>query len=76
MLKAMRSFSRLVVQAGSAITISAAILAPAIAWAQQTVPPPTLRRSQPVWLGYLIIVVLLALVMLVSLMPSKRGHQD
>ncbi|MCH8152156.1 MAG: hypothetical protein IH830_07270 [Planctomycetes bacterium] len=72
----MRRFSRLVVRAVSAITISAAILAPAIAWAQQTVDPPTLRRSQPVWLGYLIIVVLLALVMLVSLMPSKRGHQD
>ena len=73
MLKSMRSFSRLVVQVSSAITISAAILAPAIAWAQET---PTLRRSQPVWMGYLIIVVLLALVMLVSLMPSKRGHQD
>ncbi len=76
MLKSMRSFSRLVVQAGSAITISAAILAPAIAWAQEAVPQPRLTRSQPVWLGYLIIVVLLALVMLVSLMPSKRGHQD
>ncbi len=76
MLKSMRSFSRLVVRAGSAITIWAAILAPAIAWAQQTVPAPTLRRSKPEWLGYLIIVVLLALVLLVSMMPSKRGHQD
>jgi heme exporter protein D len=40
------------------------------------VPQPRLTRSPPVWLGYLITVVLLAVVMAVSLMPSKRGHQD
>ena len=47
------------------------------AWAQGNVPdPPTLNRSAPVWLGFLIMFVLVAVVMAVSLMPSKRSHQD
>ncbi|MHC5113064.1 MAG: hypothetical protein ACYTGP_01390 [Planctomycetota bacterium] len=54
------------------------ILAPAIAMAQDpTAPPsPSLKRYAPEWIGYLVIAVLLILVIAVSLMPSKRGHQD
>lgn len=39
-------------------------------------PQPALRKSAPVWLGYLVMFVLLLGVVLVSLLPSKRGHQD
>jgi len=48
---------------------------PAIALAQ-TAPQPTARKVPPVWLGYLVIFVLLAVILAVSMMPSKRGHQD
>jgi hypothetical protein len=55
-----------------------AILSPAVAFAQRTSTPdqPSLRNAPKAWMGYLIIVVLLAIVMAISLMPSKRGHQD
>ena len=42
----------------------------------QSAPPPNARKVPPVWLGYLIIFVLAVLVLLVSMMPSKRSHQD
>ncbi len=51
-----------------------AVLAPAVAQAQST--DQVLQRAPPVWLGYLVIFVLLVVVLAVSLMPSKRGHQD
>ncbi|MHC4079807.1 MAG: hypothetical protein ACYS15_06250 [Planctomycetota bacterium] len=54
-----------------------ALLAPAVAWAQDNVPPPpTLSRTPKPWLGFLVMFLLLVLVLGVSLMPSKRGHQD
>ena len=54
-----------------------ATLAPAVALAQSTAPPqPALRRAPAVWVGYFVIAVLIILVLVVSLMPSKRGHQD
>ncbi|MBT8487113.1 MAG: hypothetical protein HKO59_02865 [Phycisphaerales bacterium] len=52
-------------------------LTPAVAFAQETAPPqPSLGRYPAIWVGYLVIMVLLAIVVAVSLMPSKRGHQD
>ena len=51
-----------------------AVLAPAVAQAQST--DQVLQRAPPVWLGYLVMFVLLVVVLAVSLMPSKRGHQD
>ena len=55
-----------------------AVLSPAVALAQRTSTPdqPSLRNTPKAWMGYLIIVVLLGIVMAISLMPSKRGHQD
>jgi Na+/H+ antiporter NhaA len=56
---------------------AAAVLVPAAAMAQESAPPaPTLSRSLPPWVGYIVMVLLLAAVVGVSLMPSKRGHQD
>lgn len=42
------------------------------------VAPPTAShpRTYAVWVGYAIMFVLFAAVVLLSLMPSKRGHQD
>ena len=39
-------------------------------------PAPALRQTHPAWIGYAVIFVLLVMIMLVSLMPSKRSHQD
>ena len=39
-------------------------------------PQPNLTKTPPVWIGFVFMVILLALVLGVSLMPSKRGHQD
>jgi hypothetical protein len=62
----------------SRATVTAvALLAPIAAWAQDNVPPPpSLSRTQKPWLGYAVMFLLLAVVVSVSLMPSKRGHQD
>jgi hypothetical protein len=51
---------------------------PAISLAQsaEAPPQPALSKTPPVWLGYLVMFVLLGVVLAVSLMPSKRGHQD
>jgi len=59
--------------------VSAALVAliSAVAHAQSTpAPQPSLSKAPPVWLGLLVMFLLLAMVVSVSLMPSKRGHQD
>jgi hypothetical protein len=51
---------------------------PASVWAQAT-PPPQPTHSGKGWanaVGYVLIFVLLIAVVFVSLIPSKRGHQD
>jgi len=49
---------------------------PTIVLAQQAAPQPSLRKSPAAWLGMLVMFLLLAIVLGISLMPSKRGHQD
>lgn len=39
-------------------------------------PQPSVRESYPVWFGYLLMFVLGGGVLVVSLLPSKRSHQD
>ena len=46
------------------------------ALAQQAPPTPTLKPGPPIWMGYLLTAALLVAVLAVSLMPSKRSHQD
>lgn len=58
-----------------ALFAAAAFLAPVTAMANAP-PQPTLSKWAPPWVGFLFMGVLLALVLGVSLMPSKRGHQD
>ena len=67
----MRIVEKLAPPIGAAMTI----FLPAVCWAQ-TVPEPTLRPPAAVWLGYAVMFALAAVVIAVSLMPSKRSHQD
>jgi len=61
----------------SAACVVAAVVAPVTALAQDNAPPqPNLTRYAPTWVGFFFMVVLLAVVVGVSLLPSKRGHQD
>ncbi|MCP3902877.1 MAG: hypothetical protein GY715_04500 [Planctomycetes bacterium] len=60
------------------VVFAMTVLAPVVALAQeQSAPPqPSLKRYAPEWIGYLVVAVLMIVVLAVSLMPSKRGHQD
>ena len=65
-------------RAAAAAYAGLSLLTPAIVLAQQggAPPSPTLNKSLAPWLGYLAVGVLLAIVIVVSLFSSKRGHQD
>lgn len=52
------------------------VLVPAMASFANAPDSPTLRKVPAAWIGYVIVFILLAIVLAVSLMPSKRGHQD
>lgn len=72
-----RSCLRTVSRASSGVAATCLLALPAVVCAQVTAPPaPSLNRSPPAWIGYLLIMVLLGMVVGVSLLPSKRGHQD
>jgi hypothetical protein len=53
-----------------------AVLTPLTALATVPPQPAPSASSAPPWVGFFFMGVLLALVLGVSLMPSKRGHQD
>lgn len=73
MLKVMKMLAKRILLMVVMVT---AVLWPVLGWAQTAAPQPSLRNAPPVWLGLLIMALLLAMVMAVSLLPSKRGHQD
>lgn len=60
------------------LALAPMLLATAAARAQEAsaAPQPSLQKSPPVWLGLLVMFIMLAMVITVSLMPSRRGHQD
>lgn len=52
-------------------------VAPVLAFAQDNAPPqPSLKRYPQPWIGFLVMFLLAAVVIAVSIFPSKRGHQD
>ncbi len=59
-----------------ALLAAAAVLAPVAALADAPPQPSPTQSSAAPWVGFMFMGVLLALVLGVSLMPSKRGHQD
>lgn len=60
---------------GRLVMAMVAILSPSVAWAQSA-PTPALRDTLPAWLGLLVIFFIMVIIIMVSLMSSKRGHQD
>jgi len=61
----------------TALAVMIIAFVPAEVWAQAAPPPqPVLKRSQPVWVGFAVMFFLMALVLGVSLLSSKRSHQD
>jgi len=57
------------------LVAAAVVLTPAVAHASAP-PQPALQRVAPAWIGFLFIFLLVSVVLAVSLMPSKRSHQD
>ena len=47
--------------------VSAAALAP---------PEPNLRKTPAAWMGFALMFIFFGIVVAISLMSSKRGHQD
>jgi hypothetical protein len=74
----MRTVRKVLIPLCPFAALVATLIWPPVAFAQraEAPPQPSLSSVPPVWLGYLIMFVLLAVVLAVSLMPSKRGHQD
>lgn len=65
------------------LVISIVLLASKVAAAAPALPPalrppaPGNNKNAPaVWIGMLLMVVLAGIVIAISLMPSRRGHQD
>jgi hypothetical protein len=58
------------------LAMAATLMPAAAALAQTPAPPPNLRNAPPVWAGYLLMAVLMVIVVGISLLPSKRSHQD
>ena len=54
----------------------AAVLTPVTTLANVPPQPSPTQSSAPPWVGFLFMGLLLAVVLGVSLMPTKRGHQD
>lgn len=79
-----RGVIRLFRRVAPALLILAAILPMAItgdafAQADNPVAPPEpgdIRGGFKVWIAYLALIALTAVVLVVGLFPSKRGHQD
>jgi hypothetical protein len=45
--------------------------------ATTTIPPePSLRKSPAAWIGFILMFLFFGIVITISLMTSKRGHQD
>jgi hypothetical protein len=72
----MRNLRKIAGRVSAATARVAAFFWPALAAAQTAPDQPTLKSAAPIWLGLLIIAGLLIIVMVVTIMPSKRGHQD
>ncbi|MDP7008127.1 MAG: hypothetical protein QGI78_00995 [Phycisphaerales bacterium] len=48
----------------------------ALAAAAAIPPTPNVRKGPATWMGFGLMFLFFAAVVLVSIMPSKRGHQD
>lgn len=76
MLRPMRVLRRITKGLTAAWAAAVMLLWPVVAMAQDAPPAPSLRKTAPIWLGLLLIGAMLVVIMIVSVMPSKRSHQD
>lgn len=51
------------------------VLIPQEVWAQAA-PAPNIRNSPKPWMGMILMIILGMVVLVISLFPSKRSHQD
>jgi hypothetical protein len=61
------------------ITATTAVLLPAVvAFAQAVPPPPNIPSTQrsAVWLGYIVAFLFVAILVIATLIPSKRSRED
>jgi len=60
------------------VTTAAVLLPAAVACAQAVPDPPNIPTGQrsPVWLGYLVAFVFIAILVIATLLPSKRSRED
>lgn len=72
--RSIRAIARLSLAAFSTLLV----VAPATVLAQASAAPPEPRVSKvyPVFVGYLFMFLMIAVIVGISLMPSKRAHQD
>jgi crotonobetainyl-CoA:carnitine CoA-transferase CaiB-like acyl-CoA transferase len=58
------------------LVISSPLWAPATAMAQNVPRDPQISQRSPIWLGYLVAGVFGAILIVLTLLPSKRQHED
>ena len=59
-------------------TCAAVLLPAAVAFAQAIPPQPNIPTGQrsPVWLGYIVAFIFVAILIIATLLPSKRSRED
>jgi heme A synthase len=58
------------------LALTSPLLAPATALAQNAPRDPQIGQRSPVWLGYLVAAVFGGILIVLTLLPSKRQHDD
>jgi heme A synthase len=58
------------------LALTSPLLAPATAMAQNAPRDPQIGQRSPVWLGYLVAAVFAGILIVLTLFPSKRQHDD
>lgn len=60
----------------AALAIVPSLMTHVPVWAQAAAPQPQLQRSTTPLIGFGLIFLMLVIVVSISLIPSKRSHQD
>ena len=58
------------------LMLIASPIASQIALAAASPPEPSLRKPPSTWVGYVLMFIFFGIVISVSIMSAKRGHQD
>lgn len=58
------------------VAVSSPFWAPAVALAQNAPRDPNIGQRTPIWLGYFVAAVFAGILIVLTLMPSKRQHED